>query len=206
MAKIKAFANYSKEYDEWFDNNSELYNAELCLIKSMTESDYKRSLEIGVGTGKFAVPLNIKIGVEPCPQMAHKAKKQGVSVISSIAEHLPFKDNTFDFILMVTTVCFVDDVLKSFEEAYRTLKPGGSFIVAYVDKNSELGRRYELKKGKSRFYQEATFYGTEDILKSLKFAKFNSFDIKQTIFNSKQVDLILNGYGKGSFVAILAKK
>ncbi len=206
MPKIKAFETHSKEYDEWFDKNAELYQAELKLIKTMIGTLCEKSLEIGVGTGKFAVPLNIKTGIEPCPQMVRKAKEQGVSVISSIAEHLPFKDKTFDFILMVTTVCFVDDILLSFKEARRVLKDKGHFIVAYVDKDSFLGKQYELKKEKSKFYKEATFYGTEEILYYLNSAGFKSYVIKQTILNADKIDLMKDGFGEGAFVAILSSK
>jgi len=74
MAKTKAFENFSNEYDEWFEKNANLYNAELKLIKSLLKP-FNNSLEVGVGTGKFAVPLNIITGVEPCPQMAEKSRK-----------------------------------------------------------------------------------------------------------------------------------
>jgi SAM-dependent methyltransferase len=47
---------------------------------------------------------------------------------------------------MVTTICFVDDVRKFFSEVRRIFKPGGSFIIGLVDKNSPLGKAYgELK-------------------------------------------------------------
>jgi ubiquinone/menaquinone biosynthesis C-methylase UbiE len=138
--------------------------------------------------------------------MAEKAKQLGIEVYPAVAENLPFDENLFDFVLMVTTVCFVDDVIKSFEEAYRVLKKNGDFIVAYVDKNSTLGQQYEAKKSKSKFYQEATFYGTKEILNYLNIAGFKSFAIKQTVFNRENIDEIRNGFGEGSFVAILAKK
>ncbi len=204
MAKTKAFEHYSNEYDEWFEKNSNLYDAELNVIKSMLKP-FKFALEVGVGTGKFAKPFNIPIGIEPCPQMADKAQKLGINVFFSIAEKLPFKDKSFDFVLMVTTVCFVDDVLQSFKEVNRVLKNKGSFIVAYVDKDSELGKQYELKKNKSKFYSEATFYSSNEILNYLKQAGFNFFDIRQTIFKD-DVNLIKEGFGEGSFVAISARK
>ena len=204
MAKTKAFEHYSNEYDEWFEKNSNLYDAELNVIKSMLKP-FKFALEVGVGTGKFAKPFNISIGVEPCPQMADKAQKLGINVFSSVAEKLPFKDKSFDFVLMVTTVCFVDDVLQSFKEVHRVLKNKGCFIVAYVDKDSELGKQYELKRDKSKFYSEATFYGSNEILNYLKQAGFNFFDIRQTIFKD-DVNLIKEGFGEGSFVAISARK
>ena len=92
---------------------------------------------MGVGAEKFAAPLGIKIGVEPSEKMALKARMQGIHVFPAVAEALPFASGRFDFIPMVTTICFVDDVLKSFREAFRALKPGGCFIVGFVDKKRE---------------------------------------------------------------------
>lgn len=58
---------------------------------------------------------------------------------------------------MVTVICFLDDVLQAFKEAYRVLKPGGYILVGFIDKESVLGRQYMEKREKSLFYQDAVF-------------------------------------------------
>ena len=140
MARIESFEKYSKEYDEWFIKNQNIYLAELNAIKRLVPSD-KFGIEIGVGTGRFASPLGIKIGVEPSKKMAEISRKRRIQVYEAVAEQLPFKDKTFDFVLMVTTICFVDDVVKSFKEAYRVLKTDGFIVLGLVDKESMLGKR-----------------------------------------------------------------
>ncbi len=47
--------------------------AELAAVESLWPAT-GQGLEIGVGTGRFAVPLGIKIGVEPARAMAEIAK------------------------------------------------------------------------------------------------------------------------------------
>jgi ubiquinone/menaquinone biosynthesis C-methylase UbiE len=121
MAKIESFEKYSKEYDEWFTKNHNIYLAEFNAIKSLIPSD-RFGVEIGVGSGRFALPLGIKIGVEPSKKMAEISRKKGIQVYEAVAEQLPFNDKKFDFVLMVTTICFVDDLAKSFQEANRILK------------------------------------------------------------------------------------
>ena len=79
-----------------------------------------------------------------------------------------FQNNQFDFALMVTTVCFLDDVLTAFREAFRILKPRGSLLVGFVDKKSQLGKIYEAKKVNHPFYRFATFYSTEEIIQLLQ--------------------------------------
>jgi len=205
MPKIEPFELFSDAYDDWFINNKIIYELELEAVKQLMPSD-AYGLEVGVGSGKFATQLGIKIGVEPSKAMAKKARTLGIKVFEGVAENLPFENNTFDFILFVTTICFVDDIKKTFEEAYRVLKKDGVIIVGFVDKESEMGEKYIAKKNKSKFYNIATFYSTDEVLKYLNDAGFCDFTCKQTILPENEKELIKNGYGEGSFVVIKGGK
>ena len=206
MPKTESFEKYSDAYDEWFKKNFDLYEAELEAIRQLIPPPGSEGMEVGVGSGKFAAPLGIKIGVEPSEKMAIKARMQGINVYPGVAEELPFSDGRFDFVLMVTTICFVDDVIKSFREAIRVLRPGGCIIVGFVDKESELGRQYADKREKSKFYKDATFLSTQEVLRYLKEAGFGTVKIKQTLIPGKSQETILDGYGKGAFVVIRSVK
>ena len=206
MPKIEPFEKHSDAYDEWFNKNYDLYEAELEAIRQLIPPPGAEGMEVGVGSGKFAAPLGIKIGVEPSEKMAIKARMKGINVYSGVAEELPFSDGRFDFILMVTTICFVDDVIKSFRESFRVLKPGGWIIVGFVDKESELGRQYANKREKSVFYKEATFFSTQEVLKYLKEAGFGILKIRQTLIPGELPETILDGFGKGAFIVIKGVK
>ena len=78
---------------------------------------------------------------------------KGIEVFPGVAEKLPIKDETFDLVLMVTTLCFLDDVGKAFGEVYRILQKDGYFINGFVDKNSKLGKFYQEHKDKNPFYK-----------------------------------------------------
>ncbi len=208
MPRIEAFEEHYKEYDEWFVKNEQLYTAEINAIKEFIPHN-KYGMEIGVGTGKFAIPFGIKIGVEPSNRMADIAKGKGIEVYKGIAEQLPFENDTFDFVLMVTTICFIDDVLKSFNETRRVLKNNGTIIVGFVDKDSEMGKQYQAKKMKSKFYKNATFFGVDEVVNLLKESDFSGLEIKQTLIKKDgklNTEEIKDGYGLGSFVAIKASK
>ena len=207
MVRIESFEKYSKEYDEWFIKNQDIYLAELNAIKRLVPSG-KFGVEIGVGSGRFALPLGIKVGVDPSKKMAEISRKRGIQVYEAVAEQLPFNDKTFDFVLMVTTICFVDDLVKSFKEAYRVLKTDGFIIVGFVDKESELGKQYQLKKEESKFYRNATFYSVKETIALLRETNFTDVVIKQTVFpgQTDKIGLIEDGYGVGSFVIIKAIK
>ena len=209
MENTNAFETHVQQYEEWFGNNPFAYVSELHALQHLLPPN-GNGIEIGIGTGRFAVPLGIQKGVEPSRAMAELAVKKGLDVVTGVAENLPFADADFDFALMVTTVCFLDDLDMAFKEAYRVLKPYGTFIVGFVDKNSPVGRSYEQRKSESLFYRDATFYSVDDLVSHLKVAGFTSFRFCQTLFDSvedmKEPSPIKKGYGEGSFVVIEANK
>lgn len=53
---VKAFDDHSREYDDWFLENPAVYEEELAAAGSMIPPGLN-SVEIGVGTGRFAGPL-----------------------------------------------------------------------------------------------------------------------------------------------------
>jgi len=204
MAKTEPFDTYSDAYDDWFERHATEYALEVEAIRDLLPAG--QGLEVGVGTGKFARPLGIQHGLDPSEAMIRKARKVGVEVVEGVAEELPYRDSSFDYALMVTTICFVDDLKKSFEEACRVLKPGGSLVIGFIDKESTLGQQYLLKRDKSRFYAVAEFYSTREVLELLRKTGFGKLQIRQTLLANEGGKNILEGYGQGSFVAIKAVK
>jgi len=209
MPRIEPFEKYSDKYEDWFERNEFVYKSEIQAIKELLPKVKKR-IEIGVGSGRFAVPLGIKTGVDPSPRMREIAQQKGVKVIDAVAEELPFENSQFELVLMVTTICFVDNLGLAFREAYRILKPGRYLIIGFVDKDSSLGKLYQQHKKKSLFYKIATFYSTKEVVYNLSKVGFKEFNFKQTIFHSlneiKNVETVKENYGEGSFVVIRARK
>lgn len=74
MEKFEPFENYSQKYDEWFDKNSSIYELELQAVKELLPES-ENSIEIGVGSGRFAAPLGIKLGIDPSKRWANSLKK-----------------------------------------------------------------------------------------------------------------------------------
>jgi len=163
MTKTTIFDTHINQYQRWFDENNFVYQSELEAIRQLCPTQ-GRGVEIGIGSGLFALPLGITEGCDPSPKMRAKAVKRGLNAIDGKAEDLPYLTGSFNFALMVTTICFVDDDdHKSIQEVRRILKDKGKFIVAFVDKNSPIGKQYLKHKNKSVFYKDATFYSTHDI-------------------------------------------
>lgn len=194
------------EYDAWFEKHPDLYLAELEAVRSFIPASGS-GVEIGVGTGRFAAPLAIPIGVEPAPRMADLARHRAVVVVPGVAEDLPFADCSFDFAVMVTVVCFLDDVAHAFLEACRILKPNGTLVIGFIDRESELGRHYSQNKEQSRFYRGATFYSVIELEGLLTKAGFSSFAYRQTLVPGDTTDLtVREDHGSGGFVVVQAHK
>jgi len=209
MPKIGPFEKYAGRYEEWFERNRFAYQSELRAVSSLLP---QRGIgfEIGVGTGRFAAPLGLQIGIEPSKAMATVARQRGIQVVQAVAEALPFMDGTFDFAIMVTTLCFLDDVRVSFHEAHRVLRCGGSLLVGFIDRESPLGRAYQRHKSESVFYAEARFYSVQQVVSSMEGAGFKGFDFAQTIFQDfhrlRKPETVGRGYGEGSFVVLRGAK
>ena len=205
--RVKVFDENALDYDDWFNRNKIAYQSELLAIKEAIPLQ-KTGIEIGVGTGRFAAHFDIKHGVEPAENMAQIAEQRGIEVVRATAEGLPIGDESFDFALLVTTVCFLNDIPKAFSEIRRILKPEGEIILAIIDRNSELGKKYEKGKIESKFYRDAHFHSTEEITTLLQQAGFGKFEYWQTLFkqNSAEIEQPRPGFGDGSFVVIKAQK
>ena len=113
MPKIGPFEKHADRYEQWFERNRYAYQSELQAVKSLLPPR-GIGIEIGVGSGRFAAPLGIQIGRERSTATAMVARQRGIQVVQAVAEALPFMDGTFDYALMVTTLCFRDDVKGSF--------------------------------------------------------------------------------------------
>lgn len=211
MLQTLPFNEHVAEYEEWFEKYPFVFQSELTAIKDLLpKGENLRGLEVATGTGRFAAALGIYDAIEPAENMRELAVKKGIQVRDAEAEHLPYHDLSFDFVLMAFCISYFESVLFAFKEANRVLKQGGSLIVGFLDKDSIIGRDYEAKKQESLFYKNAIFYSPERIVKDLKNAGFWNFTFSQTLFdhldNIKELQLPKPGYGEGSFVVIKATR
>lgn len=121
-----------------------------------------------------------------------------------------FDDSRFDFVLMVTTVCFVDDISKALMEAHRVLSHGGFLIIGFVDRNSMVGQTYLDLQNENVFYKDATFFSVDELDELIGQGGFKDLTFKQTIFKTlsrtTRDEQVKPGHGEGSFVVIRGRK
>ncbi|MCU4717937.1 class I SAM-dependent methyltransferase [Halapricum hydrolyticum] len=208
MPNAAPFEEHTDRYEAWFDEYEAVYESELNALDRLLDDG--RALEVGVGSGRFAAPLGIDIGVDPTIGMLQRARRREIDVVRGVAEQLPFAEETFETVLLVTTICFVEDVPATLAEARRVLAPDGDLVLGYVDRHSPVGEIYEQHKEESPFYRDATFVSTDQLRGALLDAGFTDFEIVQTVFRwideVDEPEPVEPGYGDGSFVVIKARR
>jgi len=173
------FERMAAQYDSWFesDKGSRIFQVEAeCLRQLMIEMP-RPCLEVGVGTGRFASALDIDVGIDPSPAVLRYASDRGISTRTGKAEELPFKNKEFGAVLLVVTICFLNEPLRALKECRRILRNDGYLIIGLVPKDSAWGKIYAKKGAEGHpFYSSARFYTAHQIIKK---AEQSGFDLNR---------------------------
>ncbi|MBN1857423.1 MAG: methyltransferase domain-containing protein [Dehalococcoidia bacterium] len=160
------FDQIAEKYDRWFDSpeGRAIFRAELACLRLLRHEPADRWLEVGVGTGRFAAALGIAEGVDSSPPMLAFAARRGIQTCTGTAEVLPYPDESFDGVLLVTTLSFVQDPAKAIEECTRVLRPGGTLLAGIIPAESPWGREYARKASEGHHvYSHARFLSVQQL-------------------------------------------
>ena len=164
----RVFDGIADKYDRWFDTEPGrlIFHLEVECLRPFVDSAPRPRLEIGVGTGRFAQRLGIEHGVEPSANMLVRALKRGILVQQGVGEELPYQDESFGTVLMVVTLCFVDDPAKVLMEAARVLRIDGRLVVGLVPADSRWGTHYAKRAAQGDpVYSNARFLSVGDVVR-----------------------------------------
>jgi SAM-dependent methyltransferase len=114
------------------------------ILQLLADVDGRDLLDVGCGDGALAVALNQRgakvAAVDASAAMIDAARSRaaeqgaGIAFEVATADRLPFPDESFDIVVAVTVLCFVDDAAPVFREMARVLRPGGRLVIGELGK------------------------------------------------------------------------
>jgi len=165
---------YAKNYKAWFESPKGrfAFQLEKKLIKNIVP--LKRNdkvLDVGCGIGVFSqVFKNIGAevtGIEISEEMLNVAleapENKGIKFIPGSAYELPFPDNSFDLVTLITVLEFLDDPRKAITEAFRVSK--GKVFVGILNRRSPIALRRKMS-GKE-VWKKAHFFTLNETINLL---------------------------------------
>jgi ubiquinone/menaquinone biosynthesis C-methylase UbiE len=173
MAEI--FDEWPEKYDQWFETpiGGLVRKYESALIREMLQPGAGEFiLDAGCGTGVFTHDL-LTAGAKVTgldlsfPMLRRAGKKAGAypfRMVQGDLRRLPFAGNSFDKVISVTAIEFIDDAQAAVAELFRVVRPGGWIVVASLNSLSPwaVRRKADAHKGHSLF-KYARFRSPEEM-------------------------------------------
>ena len=82
MPRTAPFEAHHRRYDDWFVRHAAAYQSELLAVRALLPWR-GLGLAIGVGTGRFAAPLGVQIGIDPAREVLDYATNRGILAVQA---------------------------------------------------------------------------------------------------------------------------
>ena len=205
-------------YEDWYHTQRGSWIAEhefklmMDMLKPRPDDNL---LDVGCGTGyfsrRFAQQGMCVTGIDPDESMLDYARHQlgDVNYIKGDAQRLPFNDNSFDYCVAVTSLCFISDPEKALGEMWRVSRKG--VLLGLLNRNSIL---YYQRHGKGA-YQGArwdTYLSVNQWLDELNISPVHkacrsTITIPSGNFFAKQIEhMIPDRFHFGGFLSVKIEK
>jgi ubiquinone/menaquinone biosynthesis C-methylase UbiE len=177
MTKKNAlFDEWPEKYDQWFTTPIgslvKKYESEL-ISDLLMPCPGAVILDAGCGTGVFSIDIlssgSLVIGLDISLPMLRRAKEKFEGypfypVLGDIST-LPFREDTFDRVVSITAIEFIQNAKKCVAELFRVTKRGGVVAVANLNSLSPwASRRTEAAKKGDSIFRNAIFRSPDDLL------------------------------------------
>jgi SAM-dependent methyltransferase len=93
------------------------------------------SLDVGAFDGSFAAAwlgngAQFDVGIDLTPRRSRASTAAYKALVAGDAQHLPFPDSTFNFVLCNSVVEHIPDDLQAIHEIARIIRPGGMLLMS----------------------------------------------------------------------------
>jgi SAM-dependent methyltransferase len=158
------------DYDAWYDTSRGRWigETEYALAARLLAPQAGDSLlDVGCGTGWFtrraaADALSVT-GLDPNAAWLDYARahsKPELSWVAGDARDLPFADASFDHVLSIAALCFIDDERQAVAECVRVARH--RFAIGWLNRDSLLYRQ-KGRDGGSGAYRGARWHSTDEV-------------------------------------------
>lgn len=167
------------------------------LIDSLIFSEFDRLpegstvLDVGCGTGEYLAAAEARglhpTGLEPATAMRIEAQSVvgDAKVKDGVSSDLPFDSDSFDLVMALEVFRYLSaqDAAASYREAFRVLKPGGTFIFTMVNRYALDGFfvlehfRRQMNSGITNQHPHCEFVTPREVAAGVRGAGFSSVAI-----------------------------
>ncbi len=169
------FDEWPEKYDRWFETpiGRLVRSYESRLINDMLQPGLgERILDAGCGTGVFTHDL-LEAGAEitgldlsfPMLRTAGiKSAGYPFRIVQGDLRHLPFAESSFEKVVSVTAIEFIEDAKGAVNELFRVTRPGGFIVVANLNSLSPWAvRRKATAEAGYSIFRHARFRSPEEM-------------------------------------------
>ena len=168
----------AQNYDKWYESPYGRYADKLEKELFLKLVDFEKGqslLDVGCGTGHFSFwfhdlgfkVVGMDISTEMLKVARSKIKNEKIRFIQADACNLPFPDNSFDVVTLITVLEFLSERQKALCEAFRVSRE--KIFLGVLGKWSFLALRRKLKAlFKESTYRRAKFYSVRELRELLR--------------------------------------
>lgn len=195
---------------ETYDNHRSYGHSEIEeLIRFGKIETGTKILDLGCGTGNLSaqlfkcIPVDT-IGIDKSLHMLEKASKKSLRVLCGDADHsiLPFKDNSFDYVIGAYVIHHIKNTMTLIRECYRILNNGALILLTSSHRQIE-----NLHPVLTDFFpslidiDKRRFPELTELDDSFQSAGFKSIKHKELIINRIPIDMDYLDKVKNKFVS-----
>ncbi len=183
-------------YRRWYDTplGAQVDAEEKAVVLALAALERgEHVLDVGCGDGNYTGPAaalaGFAVGLDSSRSMLAAARARLANVpdtawVAGDATRLPFRDGSFDVVLIITVLCFASHPEAALAEAFRVVRPGGRVVVGELGRWSSwaLERRIRGLLG-SRTWRAARFYSRAELVRLLAQAGFRHVNTDTCVFH-----------------------
>jgi ubiquinone/menaquinone biosynthesis C-methylase UbiE len=177
---MRIFDDEANSYDSWYESKMGAFADEVQTQLAFRLFKPKKGmhvLDVGCGTGNFSIKLakmGLKVtGIDVSDNMLkvaeNKAKAEGLNIdfFNMDAHDMRFKDNSFDGVISMAVIEFIDKPERTLKEMFRVVKKGGRILIGTINRDSKWGELYLSKEFRENSVFKYAFFKTMDELMKL---------------------------------------